>query len=217
MLIAHYFTISYLLCSIIFAILDFSRFSWLRISTMSNKSLSINLYIKCIPNVVINLILSMVSTEYSYNLVKKNINLSYTYVIISLICYVIFADAWFYFFHRIFHSNKYLYKTIHAHHHYYVEPFAFSGIECHIIEHIFINICSVLFGPFICSFFGLLSLTSVRLWACLAGITTCVTHSGYNMFNRAHFDHHLYLTGNYGLYPYISDKIFKTYKTNNKA
>lgn len=43
-------------------------------------------------------------------------------------------DAHQYFFHRLFHVNKFLYKHVHSHHHRLYVPYAFGALYNHPVE-----------------------------------------------------------------------------------
>lgn len=43
-------------------------------------------------------------------------------------------DAHQYFFHRLFHINKFLYKYVHSHHHRLYVPYAFGALYNHPVE-----------------------------------------------------------------------------------
>ncbi|KAG2195963.1 hypothetical protein INT47_007099 [Mucor saturninus] len=48
-------------------------------------------------------------------------------------------DAHQYFFHRLFHMNKFLYKHVHSHHHRLYVPYAFGALYNHPIEGFFMD------------------------------------------------------------------------------
>lgn len=48
-------------------------------------------------------------------------------------------DAHQYFFHRLFHMNKFLYKYVHSHHHRLYVPYAFGALYNHPIEGFFMD------------------------------------------------------------------------------
>ncbi|KAI9483003.1 MAG: fatty acid hydroxylase superfamily-domain-containing protein [Benjaminiella poitrasii] len=54
--------------------------------------------------------------------------------IIQFVLAMIIMDAHQYFFHRLFHINKFLYKHIHSHHHRLYVPYAFGALYNHPIE-----------------------------------------------------------------------------------
>ncbi|CAO3629173.1 unnamed protein product [Mucor fragilis] len=47
---------------------------------------------------------------------------------------MIIMDAHQYFFHRLFHVNKFLYKHVHSHHHRLYVPYAFGALYNHPVE-----------------------------------------------------------------------------------
>ncbi len=137
----------------------------------------------------------------------NNTSINIINIIISFYISSICADIWFYTLHKTFHKTKFLYKNIHAQHHIYVEPFALAGLECHILEHIFINMSSIIIGPYILSINNILDYYFIYLWLILIAYNTCTSHSGYKIFGNYHFEHHLYRNKHYGLYPYICDRL----------
>ncbi|KAI7907741.1 fatty acid hydroxylase superfamily-domain-containing protein [Cokeromyces recurvatus] len=54
--------------------------------------------------------------------------------IIQFVSAMIILDAHQYFFHRLFHMNKFLYKHVHSHHHRLYVPYAFGALYNHPIE-----------------------------------------------------------------------------------
>ncbi|KAG0705585.1 fatty acid hydroxylase superfamily-domain-containing protein [Suillus ampliporus] len=49
-------------------------------------------------------------------------------------------DTWQYFFHRLMHTNKYLYKKIHSVHHKLYVPYAFGALYNHPVEGFLLDI-----------------------------------------------------------------------------
>lgn len=208
-----YFTVSFVGISFIFFILDMLKL-FPRLG--SGKYPTLNKYINAVPNVVFNLFATHVIISILYPYIAQNNNMSYIQYIVSLFLSTILADIYFYFAHMLFHCNNFLYKSIHSQHHVYAEPFAFSGIECHILEHIFINICSAAIGPVIMSSFGLFNNNIFKIWTFVAAISSTTSHCGYTFLDTYHFDHHLYINKNYGIFPYFCDLIFGTLKVSDK-
>lgn len=62
----------------------------------------------------------------------KSIMGIYTYIITT--CRRLIMDAHQYFFHRLFHINKFLYKYVHSHHHRLYVPYAFGALYNHPVE-----------------------------------------------------------------------------------
>ena len=220
--IMNYYTIPYLVISFIFGILDLFKPIRLYIYNKrlgSHKYPTFDKYKKASIPVFTNLIINNIIGYFvlrNVNFISFNSKIYYldTYYIFNIIFCLLFCilmtDIWFYTTHRLFHKIPFLYKNIHSQHHYYVEPFAFSGIECHFIEHIFINICSTSIGMYLLAINNILSIEFIKLWFLLVAISTTFTHSGYIFFNDVHFNHHLYLKYNYGISPYFCDNLFNT-------
>lgn len=204
----HYFIIPYLFISFIFFIFDIQQIKNTRLG--SGIFPTINKYKNCLSNILLNLFIIAVLPEYIFYKTNFNNNCSLFILIISIITSILCADIWFYTFHRLFHSNKYLYKKIHSIHHKYTEPFALAAIDCHYIEHIIINIGSVIIGPLVLLHFGILSLKFIKLFSVLVSISSTTSHSGYKIFSKYHFNHHLYLTSNYGIISNFSDRLCGT-------
>jgi sterol desaturase/sphingolipid hydroxylase (fatty acid hydroxylase superfamily) len=202
-----FYLIPYLFFSLFFGILDYFKFSNIkRLGT--GKYPSLKKYMNACPQVSINL-LTIPLLEYIFidKIYIRNTSINIFNIIISFYISSICADIWFYILHKTFHKTRFLYKNIHSKHHIYVEPFALAGLECHIVEHIFINIVSSVIGPYVLSINNMLDYNFIYLWLILIAYSTCTSHSGYNFFSNHHFDHHIYMNKHYGLYPYLCDKI----------
>ncbi|OZJ03918.1 hypothetical protein BZG36_03292, partial [Bifiguratus adelaidae] len=52
----------------------------------------------------------------------------------KLLVAMIILDTYQYFFHRLFHTNRFLYKHIHSHHHRLYVPYAFGALYNHPLE-----------------------------------------------------------------------------------
>ena len=173
-----------------------------------------NKYLNVAPNVVMNLVVNILLIE-NINYIIDNIYNSYEYdnifSLLGLAISVICADIWFYLFHIFIHKNKFLYKHIHKTHHIYSEPFAFSSFDSTFIEHIVINIGSVVIGPIISGYLGLFTKTHTEFFILFATYTSCVSHSSYSI---KHYLHHKNINCNYGQGTYLLDRLFKTYKNS---
>lgn len=109
--------------------------------------------------------------------------------IIEVVTYFIVFDAYFYFIHRLFHTNKYLYHWIHKAHHESISPNAVAGVSFNPLE-------GTLFGSF-------LPMYSYICTQCTGGILkptliTCgglqllqslMIHCGYEFVSAEHFEH----------------------------
>ena len=128
----------------------------------------------------------------------------------KILFYISCVDIWFFTFHYLFHKIPFLYKNIHKFHHRESIPAAVSALDAHIIEHLIINIGSILIGPILCPGYYL----TIYLYIFLATANSCISHSGYNNIFAGieHNIHHKFSKYNYGTGLYLLDKIFKTYK-----
>lgn len=70
------------------------------------------------------------------------------YMVASIVALDAYFDSYFYFGHRMQHVNKWLYKNVHAVHHWDVCPRAISGYSFHIIEAL-VDFLGEFFMPFL--------------------------------------------------------------------
>jgi sterol desaturase/sphingolipid hydroxylase (fatty acid hydroxylase superfamily) len=118
-------------------------------------------------------------------------------------------SIYFYVLHWLFHI-KILYDNIHCTHHTNYITLPHTAIHCHIVEHVFVNIMSVLIGAKIHTCHR----NSIILWVWIATISSINTHSGFlRKKNPAKHDyHHLLKNVNYGSGYTFMDKLFGTCK-----
>jgi sterol desaturase/sphingolipid hydroxylase (fatty acid hydroxylase superfamily) len=165
-------------------------------------------------NVLTNQILGTL-TFYFFNLntINKpieNINLYEIFIIIiDMIILSIIQSIYFYIMHRLFHT-KFLYKHIHYIHHKNYITIPYTAVNCDIIEHVLINIMSVLIGTKL----WLCHQNSVIIWVWLSTYSSVNTHSNIIRQNNPvrHDFHHLLKNVNYGSGYEFMDKLFGTYK-----
>ncbi len=131
-------------------------------------------------------------------------------VSVSLLPFLISsADIYFYMTHRFAH--KYLW-FIHKYHHR-GKNFAVKSLDAHMLEHLFCNLGSIIFGIYLLKYLTvILNIYVICLWICLITINTCLTHTELYDNNGDHLIHHKYLHFNYGIGFYTMDKFFGTYK-----
>ncbi|KAH8832534.1 sphingosine hydroxylase [Flagelloscypha sp. PMI_526] len=85
-------------------------------------------------------------------------------------------DTWQYFWHRFFHMNTYLYRTIHSIHHRLYVPYAFGALYNHPLEGFLFDSVGALFAETV-------SLMTTRQATLLFGISSFKTvddHCGYS-------------------------------------
>lgn len=147
--------------------------------------------------------------------------------IFSIIFYVFFYDAYFYWTHRWMHSG-WLYKKIHSVHHRSINPTPFATYSFHPLE-AFINIFYLV--PFL--YFFPVSLST--LWALLifSDLSNWNGHVGYDFLPKwsinflktwggittptHHNMHHQFAKSNFGLYWSGWDRFFKTLHPNTES
>ena len=124
-----------------------------------------------------------------------------------LLCMLI-DDAWFYFWHLLFHVIPWLYRTIHKQHHKFYRPNVFATEYAHIVEDIWVNSIGTLLGPLLLGVHPFLLI----LYPAMKMYQSMEAHSGYNIpfpFSitsvidsmdcaPAHDFHHSHIMSNYG-------------------
>lgn len=58
---------------------------------------------------------------------------------VQLLVAILVLDVWQYFGHRLFHTNRFLYKHVHALHHHLIVPYAFGAQYQHPVEALFLD------------------------------------------------------------------------------
>lgn len=136
----------------------------------------------------------------------------YTFIneIYKFLFYIFCIDIWFFTFHYLFHKIPFLYQKIHKFHHRESIPSAVSALDAHIIEHLLINISSILIGPILWPGYYL----TIYFYIFLTTANSCISHSGYKNYlvGEEHNIHHKMTKYNYGIGLYLLDKLFGTYK-----
>jgi len=121
-------------------------------------------------------------------------------VIWHIILMVLIEEIGFYYSHRLFHSNEFLYRYVHSLHHSFSAPVGTASLYVHPIEFLIANAAPIMAGPLLtgCHVF------TVWVWVTLTIITTINGHSGYAFpwtpFAPAilHDIHHSTYQSNYG-------------------
>jgi len=103
----------------------------------------------------------------------------------------------FYYLHRFLHNRR-VFSAIHSIHHSWSSPVAVAATDCHLLEHIFLNIFPALVGPLVAKAHYLVWFS----WCCIAVVNTLFVHSGYKwswLSAKNHDHHHQFLKCQYGV------------------
>lgn len=104
----------------------------------------------------------------------------------NILMNILTNEVLFYYGHRYFHENKWLYKTVHKQHHEFTAPIGLVASYCHPFEMLVSNILPLTFGSII---FGA-HLYSLLVWTMFAVLGTQYHHCGYKMPWSPWFDEH---------------------------
>jgi len=127
--------------------------------------------------------------------------------LVLFIPHIFIADAVFYWTHRLAHT-KYLYG-IHKQHHEWNEPVSASFLDAHPVEHLLVNVPTVLVPLYI------LPVSNVQqgIWVISATINSVVSHMTSLDSKGKHVIHHKLRRYNFGAGGcYLMDRIMGTYK-----
>jgi len=129
----------------------------------------------------------------------------------SIFVYMFFFDAWFYVTHRWLHESKFMWDTIHIHHHAFKEPTAFCQDAVHPVE----AIVQGPFGHYLPTLFFPIHPLAHALFGFLSSIFAVAAHDGRTWDLNNHYYHHCAGKGrrnsfNYSLYWPLWDAVFNT-------
>ncbi|KAF9512683.1 hypothetical protein BS47DRAFT_1330171 [Hydnum rufescens UP504] len=97
--------------------------------------------------------------------------------IIQLLFALLFMDTWQYFIHRFFHTNQYLYRTIHSVHHRLYVPYAFGALYNHWLEGLLLDTL----GAAVAHSLASMSMRQAILLFTIATLKTVDDHCGYSL------------------------------------
>jgi len=131
-------------------------------------------------------------------------------IIFSFPFVYLIEELGFYWMHRLFHANRWLWNY-HKVHHRWFDTYPYSALDCHPIEHVWVNMLPLVLGPWLFSW----TYTPTFLWFMLATLNTLKAHSFAAPNVRAHHAlHHRHKNINYGL-SMFTDFLFGTTIRNN--
>eukprot|EP01097_Dermamoeba_algensis_P000274 TRINITY_DN1102_c0_g1_i1.p1 TRINITY_DN1102_c0_g1~~TRINITY_DN1102_c0_g1_i1.p1 ORF type:complete len:142 (-),score=41.30 TRINITY_DN1102_c0_g1_i1:126-551(-) len=89
---------------------------------------------------------------------------------------MVILDTHQYFFHRWFHTNKFLYKHVHSHHHRLYVTYAFGALYNHWLEGITLDTI----GGAVAFYFSGMSVREGMFFFSFSTMKTVDDHSGYS-------------------------------------
>ena len=138
------------------------------------------------------------------------------YSIASLPIIIISGDIYFYLSHRPLHT-KYFWHLHKSHHQGKV--CVAKSLDADILEHFIGNLGSFVIGFLVLNYFNfIVNIYIVHLWALIATINTCISHSAGNapFDTGVHHIHHKSLKYNFGTGLYLMDRLLGSYKMEGK-
>ena len=145
----------------------------------------------------------------------------------NLVLYLLLSDAWFYLCHRVYHRNRFVFRSIHSVHHLSVvtTPMTNSQISpWELLPSALFAIAYFMFVP--------MAMPLISLMVIVVNLYLILLHSGYEIFPRGtsehwlgkwlvtptyHQMHHELFTKNLGLYFNWWDRLFGTYSEQYTA
>ena len=104
----------------------------------NHEQLRRNKYMKnYIVTIFLNLIFVLIIGTAIFNLYQFSNQIIPFYIFADIILILFINDTWFYWFHRILHSNNFLKRNIHGEHHLSIKPLPLDYIYAHPLEIIF--------------------------------------------------------------------------------
>jgi sterol desaturase/sphingolipid hydroxylase (fatty acid hydroxylase superfamily) len=160
------------------------------------------------------------------NLTRDADSLGWPLIVATTVGLLAFSDAWFYFWHRLFHHPK-LFRYVHAVHHKSVDVNPFSSYSFHWIEGAILGawiVPAVVFVP--------MYLPSLAFVQVVGMANNLMSHLGYELLppkllripllrwmntSTFHNLHHTALNGNFGLMSRFWDRLLGTELSHYEA
>ena len=189
---------------------------------IQSKSYQEAIFRKRMPLFLFNFIILLCVSGLGSYLIYDSIETSFTsFWIIGL--QVLFAfvvdDAWFYFFHRWLHENKFMLRHIHSIHHRATTPFPLEYLYAHPLEWM-LGMIGVVIGFALILIVMPINVYAIWIFGLLRNLHEIHIHSDLELpffsnvpflsKTKHHDDHHSKLAGNYASTFNWMDRIFKT-------
>ena len=189
---------------------------------IQSKSYQKAIFRKRMPLFLFNFVILLFVSGFGSYLIYDSIETAYTsFWIIGL--QVIFAfvvdDAWFYFFHRWLHENKFMLRHVHSIHHRATTPFPLEYLYAHPLEWM-LGMIGVGIGFSLILIVMPINVYAIWIFGLLRNLHEIHIHSDLELpffsnvpflsKTKHHDDHHSKLEGNYASTFNWMDRIFKT-------
>ena len=189
---------------------------------IQSKSYQEAIFRKRMPLFLFNFVILLCVSGLGSYLIYDSIETSFTsFWIIGL--QVLFAfvvdDAWFYFFHRWLHENKFMLRHIHSIHHRATTPFPLEYLYAHPLEWM-LGMIGVGIGFALILIVMPINVYAIWIFGLLRNLHEIHIHSDLELpffsnvpflsKTKHHDDHHSKLAGNYASTFNWMDRIFKT-------
>ena len=150
----------------------------------------------------------------------------WTTMIWQIVLFIVVADTWSYWTHRLLHI-RWFYVRFHKAHHEYKQPTGIASVLTHPIESFFQNQMSLWLVPILLPETHLVTLS---IWTAIRAYLTVNEHAGYDLpyvglqywapwlmsGARLHDYHHEQGKWNYGTIFSLWDRLMGTHRPNNK-
>ena len=143
---------------------------------------------------------------------KLLINSSSVFNTMNFVFYILINDVYFFCAHKLLHCNRFIYTVLHKHHHREHFTSACCALDSSIIEHLFVNVASVVVGPVLIG--G--SNFTICAWILVATVNSCIAHSGFKYISKTHNLHHNNPKYNFGTGLMLMDSLFDTKYNDHK-